>query len=295
MLAAQITEQQNIIQILQKEVQVLTERSQIQQRAPLQSSHENSGIRASNFLQRMAESDDVEAYLLTFERNAEREHWPPGQWAGLLEPFLSGEPQKAYFDLEPSQANDYAKLKAEILTRLGVTAAIRAQRFHAWIFHQEKPPRSQMYDLIHLARKWLQPEVNTAARIIEQLVMDCFVRSLSSPLRKWVIQGNPRTADELTTLVERYLVAVDLSEMTTAVLSGYRMEKLKRATKPKRLFHKCAAHMKADEPQYHCTEKGSAYGTGWRDFKAQGNVQIYRTLHIHITSSMLRTYSEKPS
>ncbi|XP_053317655.1 afamin-like [Spea bombifrons] len=65
----------------------------------------------------MTAVDDIEAYLLAFERTTERE-------GSILTQFLSGEPWKAYYDLEPTQASDSRKLKDEILERLGVTSAV---------------------------------------------------------------------------------------------------------------------------------------------------------------------------
>ena len=58
---------------------------------------------------------DVEAFLATFERTAEREGWPQDQWAGLIAPFLTGDPQKAYFDLPPDDAKDYCDAIAYML------------------------------------------------------------------------------------------------------------------------------------------------------------------------------------
>uniref|UniRef100_A0A8C5QNF1 CCHC-type domain-containing protein n=1 Tax=Leptobrachium leishanense TaxID=445787 RepID=A0A8C5QNF1_9ANUR len=158
----------------------------------------------------MTTTDDVEAYLTTFERTAEREGWPKEEWAGLLAPFLTGEPQKAYFDLEPEAARKYDTLKAEILARLGVTTAVHAQRVHQWRYVAEKAPRSQMFDLVHLTRKWLQPETLTPPEIVERVVMDQYLRALPGPLRKWVGYGNPKTATQLVDMVERYTTATNL-------------------------------------------------------------------------------------
>lgn len=79
----------------------------------------------------MGEKYDVEAYLHAFETTATRERWPEGQWAKILSPFLSGESQKAFLDLDPGLANTYASLKEEILSCSGLTEFGRAQRFHA--------------------------------------------------------------------------------------------------------------------------------------------------------------------
>uniref|UniRef100_A0A8C5MJ42 Gypsy retrotransposon integrase-like protein 1 n=1 Tax=Leptobrachium leishanense TaxID=445787 RepID=A0A8C5MJ42_9ANUR len=165
---------------------------------------------ANQFLQKMTTTDDVEAYLTTFERTAEREGWPKEEWASLLAPFLTGEPQKAYFDLEPEAARKYDTLKAEILARLGVTTAVHAQRVHQWRYVAEKAPRSQMFDLVHLTRKWLQPETLTPPEIVERVVMDQYLRALPGPLRKWVGYGNPKTATQLVDMVERYTTATNL-------------------------------------------------------------------------------------
>ncbi|XP_073412675.1 SCAN domain-containing protein 3-like [Dendrobates tinctorius] len=199
-----------------------TDRSLLQQVAQrLASLHEvnleaeSRVIHVSRYWQKMTTEDDVEAYLTTFERTAVREKWPKAQWAGLIAPFLSGEAQKAYYDLEPEAAQDFDKLKAEILARLGVTTAVRAQRVQQWTYQPDKPPRSQMFDLIHVTKKWLQPEVLTAPEIIQRVVMDKYLRVLPPALRKWVSHGNPTTADQLVDLVERYSVAEGLRDYAT--------------------------------------------------------------------------------
>ena len=86
----------------------------------------------SRFLLKQTETDDIEAYLNTFERTAVWENWDPAQWASLLAPFLSGTAQKAYQDLTDDQASNYEGLKKEILRRYGYTLISRSQRFHDW-------------------------------------------------------------------------------------------------------------------------------------------------------------------
>lgn len=51
---------------------------------------------------------------------------------------------KCALDLGLTDAEDYDKLKTEILTRLGVTGFVCSQRVHHWEYRTEKPPCSNV-------------------------------------------------------------------------------------------------------------------------------------------------------
>uniref|UniRef100_H3ARU9 SCAN box domain-containing protein n=1 Tax=Latimeria chalumnae TaxID=7897 RepID=H3ARU9_LATCH len=168
-------------------------------------------IQASHVLKKMTPEDDVEAYLLAFERCAER-GLAKGTMGWHCHPFSSGR-RKAYFDLKPEAASDYIQLKAEILARAGVTTTVGVQCFHTWRFQEGKAPRSQMFGLIHLTRRWLQLDTNNPTQIIEILMMDRFLCELPPMVRKWVGQGNPANTQELIDLVEGQLTTGELARI----------------------------------------------------------------------------------
>ncbi|XP_061098630.1 uncharacterized protein LOC133128839 [Conger conger] len=104
---------------------------------------------------KMTADDDVEAYLQVFERAAQREEWPQAAWAAILAPFLTGEAQQAYRDMDMADATDYLKLRRAILAQYGFSLPARAQRYHEWAYDASQPARSQIAALTRLTKSWL--------------------------------------------------------------------------------------------------------------------------------------------
>lgn len=119
-------------QLLQK-VRLVEEIRKLQGGAPTES-HPNQ------FLIKLTEDNDIETYLCTFKQTALREGRPRLKWASLLAPFLSGNAQKAHWDLSDEQAVNYNGLKPEILSWYGYSLAHCAQLFHDWRFVADVSP-----------------------------------------------------------------------------------------------------------------------------------------------------------
>lgn len=85
--------------------------------------------------------------------------------------FLSGGPQKPFYDLPAVDIKHYAKLKREILTHLELTLAVWGHRLQCWKYHVGQSPRYQMQDLLQLSTKWLLKKLK-GPQIMEQVVMD---------------------------------------------------------------------------------------------------------------------------
>ena len=66
-------------------------------------------VAAHAILPRLSKEDDIEAFIMTFERTATLEEWPPTEWASALATVLIGIAQEAYYD--HCEAADYERQK----------------------------------------------------------------------------------------------------------------------------------------------------------------------------------------
>ena len=61
--------------------------------------------------------DDIDAYLIMFERYAESAGWPQKDWAVSLSALLKGKSLEVYSRLSIAEANDCKKVKTALLRR----------------------------------------------------------------------------------------------------------------------------------------------------------------------------------
>ncbi|KAM4618137.1 vomeronasal type-2 receptor 26-like [Discoglossus pictus] len=81
----------------------------------------------NHFLKKMTAQENVETYLLNFEKTVTREGWPKKHLATVLGPYLFGEAQKVYGVLPEEKATNYCILKEEILDRVGVKRGMQTE------------------------------------------------------------------------------------------------------------------------------------------------------------------------
>ena len=72
-------------------------------------------------LSKLTETDNIEAYLMMFERTMAAYEVPENRWPYKLAPMLTGKAQQAYAVIEPARAADYAEVRTAILRRYDIS------------------------------------------------------------------------------------------------------------------------------------------------------------------------------
>ncbi|XP_073714444.1 uncharacterized protein [Misgurnus anguillicaudatus] len=158
-------------------------------------------------LARLKDTDDIDHYLLTFERLAETYQWSKEDWASYLKPFLTGEARSAFVAMDPVRAQDYDSVKAAILKKYEIRAETFRQRFRNLNTSVDESPQELYTRLKGLFCKWVNYDSSTKKDIMETLVLEQYLQVLHPDVRTWVKEGDPATAEEAASLVEAYIKA----------------------------------------------------------------------------------------
>ena len=86
------------------------------------------------------EKDELDSYLLRFERYAENASWEKDTWAIKLSALLTGRAMDVYTRMSDADASDYDKLKKALFTRYNYTEDGYRKRFREVTPETEETP-----------------------------------------------------------------------------------------------------------------------------------------------------------
>eukprot|EP00731_Ephydatia_muelleri_P033526 Em0031g34a len=152
---------------------------------------------------KLADRDDIESYLTTFERLMSAYNILKDRWIFKLAPQLSGKAQQAYAALTTEDALEYDGVKAAILRRYDITEETYRQRFREITKNVVESHRDVSIRLGDLANKWLKG-LTTVEQVKEAIVLEQLLYTLGPSVRVWVKERKPKTALEAGQLADDY-------------------------------------------------------------------------------------------
>ena len=133
----------------------------------------------------LTEQDDIESYLVTFERIMDAYKITKQQWTYYLAPQLTGKAQQAFAALLSDESSTYDGVKAAILLRYGVNEEAYRRRFRTASRKDGETNRELAVRLLDLQKKWLW-KCDTMEAVMEAVAMEQFLNSLPMEKRAWV-------------------------------------------------------------------------------------------------------------
>ena len=151
--------------------------------------------------------EDIENYLLRFERIAKTWVWPENEWACRLVPLLSGKALEAYSAMDEERAHSYPHLKEALLAKFDISPETHRQQFRSTVVPSGENPTETYHRLKGLYRRWIRPEERTKEEIGETIILEQFLRVLPVEIRTWVKEHEPTDGLTAAKLAQQYLNA----------------------------------------------------------------------------------------
>ncbi|KAJ8371920.1 hypothetical protein AAFF_G00298720 [Aldrovandia affinis] len=149
------------------------------------------------------QGEDMENYLLRFERMAKTWVWPEGQWACRLVPLLTGKALEAYTAMDEERSDVYRDLKEALLRKFDITPETYRLRFRSITASPGETPR-ETYDLKGLYRRWMHPEIHSKEEIGETVSLEQLLKVLPHDMRIWVKEHKPKDGVTAAKLAGQY-------------------------------------------------------------------------------------------
>ena len=153
--------------------------------------------------------DNLDKYLLRFEKYTSVAKRNRSTWATQLSQLLTGKAVEVYNRPLPKEAMDYERLKVALLERYDFTERGYREKFREARPEEHESPCQFIFRLKKFFTKWIElAEVEqTFMGVVDLIVCEQFTSSCSKDLLVWLKQSNPTTLNELPRLADQYLAA----------------------------------------------------------------------------------------
>ena len=158
-------------------------------------------------LTKLADNDDIEAYLTTFERLAGGFGIEKERWAYLLAPQLTGKAQQAFAALPTEVSGDYDEVKAAILRRYNITEEAYRQRFRGVARKEGGSYRELGVRAMDLLNRWMQKYSGDPKQVLEQIAIEQLLSTLPRDIQIWVRERKPVTVVAAGQLADDYVMS----------------------------------------------------------------------------------------
>ncbi|XP_064486070.1 uncharacterized protein LOC135398614 [Ornithodoros turicata] len=153
--------------------------------------------------------DDLDAYLIRFEKVAEGQNWARDQWASALSLCLTGEALSVYSRMAPTDCVDYCKVKQALLQRFRLTEDGFREKFRDSAPKDGETVAQYIARLDNYWERWIELSKTTKEynEVKELLLKEQLYAHTDDKLTLYLRERKGETLKELVNRAEQYVEA----------------------------------------------------------------------------------------
>ena len=125
----------------------------------------------------LKEKDDIEVYLMTFERIMRAHQIEEERWLQYLAPQLMGKAKLAFAAMPRTDAGSYEAIKTAIFTRYDLNIEAYRQKFQATVCRSDETNSELAVRIGKLQAKWMR-ECHTVEEMAEMIHLEQFLNAV---------------------------------------------------------------------------------------------------------------------
>ena len=130
----------------------------------------------------LKEKDDIETYLMTFERIMGAHQIEEEHWLQYLAPQLTGKAQLAFAAMPTVDAGHYEMIKAAILARYDLNTGAYRRKFQATVRRNNETNSELAVRIGEFQAKWMH-ECHTVEEMTEVICLEQFLNAVPRDVR----------------------------------------------------------------------------------------------------------------
>lgn len=164
--------------------------------------------------------NDVESFLIGFEKIAQLNAWPEDKYTAILQAHLTGKALKVFTELSLEQCKIYQTLKAALLTAYAIVPEVHRKRFRTLSKLGSETFSEFAFRLSTQFKRWSEGEgsYSDVVKLREMIQLEQFREALDPELVIWLIDQKPQTVAQAAQLADQFF-AVRKSVKQTVVTS----------------------------------------------------------------------------
>ncbi|XP_068207579.1 uncharacterized protein [Palaemon carinicauda] len=153
--------------------------------------------------------DELDSYLLRFERYANIHKWDRSTLASSLSALLTGNALLVHGRLFDDDAKDYEILKKALFRRYDLTEEGFRKKFRNTPPEEGESPAQFIVKLKNFLKKWMEQAgaYETFAELQQLVIKEQFINAVSNALEVHLKEKAPTNLDDLAKAAEQYLTA----------------------------------------------------------------------------------------
>ena len=162
---------------------------------------------AAKLLPKLASEQELETYLITFEKIATLNKWPENQWSAVLQTQLRGKALKVFAEMSIDESKTYKVLKKSLLAAYELCSEVYRKKFRTSTKPTSDTYTDFAFKLYNNFKRWLEgAEAYDNLEALRQVfMMEQFMDTVPADLKLWLLDQKPTTLIEMARAADKFV------------------------------------------------------------------------------------------